>query len=182
MKTGLINAAFAASVLMSAAMLLSSCDKTGPDAGAGQTPEGSEVLGTYEFDGKTYDILTAVFTASGNYYTFLFSPQSNGDGESITTYFQFAVNTYWADGDSHKVNNDYGGENLDHQDDYFLVYEDPVHYYSYHNEPQSGSFVVSMGNDGNPKSVMLDVRLADGTPLKVNYSGKFETTEDASAE
>ena len=45
MKTGLINAAFAASVLMSAAMLLSSCDKTGPDAGAGQTPEGSEVLG-----------------------------------------------------------------------------------------------------------------------------------------
>ena len=126
--------------------------------------------------------LTAVFTAFGNYYTFLFSPQSNGDGESITTYFQFVVNTYWADGDSHKVNNDYGGENLDHQDDYFLVYEDPVHYYSYHNEPQSGSFVVSMGNDGNPKSVMLDVRLADGTPLKVNYSGKFETTEDASAE
>ena len=95
-----------------------SCDCFG--GGAGNTPE---VLGTYEFDGDGYDILTAGFERSETLLTFIFSPLYGG---SLSTYLAFAVDPYWADGEVHKVN-DPAGENLDHNDDYILVYEDPVH-------------------------------------------------------
>ena len=110
MRTNFIFKAAAAAATAATALLTVSCGKDSTVHDTPQAPEG-EVLGTYEFDGKTYDILTATFEQTGNYCTFLFSPIA--PGEEISTYFVFAVNSYWADGEEHKVANDYAGENLD---------------------------------------------------------------------
>ena len=93
-------------------------------------------------------------------------------GGSLSTYLAFAVDPYWADGEVHKVN-DPAGENLDHNDDYILVYEDPVHYYSQYREPEGGWFRVT--ESGDAFKVELDIRLADGTPLKISYDGEYLT-------
>ena len=156
----------AAVALASAALLAFSCTKNSPDGGEGDLPE---VLGTYEFDGDGYDILTASFERSETLLTFIFSPLYGG---SLSTYLAFAVDPYWADGEVHKVN-DPAGENLDHNDDYILVYEDPVHYYSQYREPEGGWFRVT--ESGDAFKVELDIRLADGTPLKISYDGEYLT-------
>ena len=152
--------------LAAAALLAFSCTKNSPDGGEGDLPE---VLGTYEFDGDGYDILTASFERSETLLTFIFSPLYGG---SLSTYLAFAVDPYWADGEVHKVN-DPAGENLDHNDDYILVYEDPVHYYSRYREPEGGWFRVT--ESGDAFKVELDIRLADGTPLKISYDGEYLT-------
>ena len=156
----------AAVALAAAALLAFSCTKNSPDGGEGDLPE---VLGTYEFDGDGYDILTASFERSETLLTFIFSPLYGG---SLSTYLAFAVDPYWADGEVHKVN-DPVGENLDHNDDYILVYEDPVHYYSQYREPEGGWFRVT--DSGDAFKVELDIRLADGTPLKISYDGEYLT-------
>ena len=168
MRTNFIFKAAAAAATAAAALLTVSCGKDSTVHDTPQAPEG-EVLGTYEFDGKTYDILTATFEQTGNYCTFLFSPIA--PGEEISTYFVFAVNSYWADGEEHKVANDYAGENLDHNDDYMIIYEDPVHYYSQFREPADGTFTVTPA-DGSYR-VRADILLADGTPLSIDYDGNF---------
>lgn len=167
-RMNFIFKAAAAAAVSAAALLSVSCGKDSTGLDTPQTPE-HEVLGTYEFDGKTYDILTATFEQSGNYCIFLFSPLAP-DGE-ISTYFVFAVNSYWADGEEHKVANDYAGENLDHNDDYMIIYEDPVHYYSQFREPADGTFTVTPA-DGSYR-VRADILLADGTPLSIDYDGNF---------
>ena len=162
----LSSGGMAAVVLAAAALLAFSCTKNSPDGGEGDLPE---VLGTYEFDGDGYDILTASFERSETLLTFIFSPLYGG---SLSTYLAFAVDPYWADGEVHKVN-DPAGENLDHNDDYILVYEDPVHYYSQYREPEGGWFRVT--ESGDAFKVELDIRLADGTPLKISYDGEYLT-------
>lgn len=171
MKTCIIGkmAAFIA-----AALLASSCDKGGYDTVFGDGQPSPEILGTYEFDGESYDILTATYAEDESLITFVFSPLAMGDGKDMTTYLSFAIDPYWADGEQHKVN-DPAGENLDHQDDYFLVYNDPVHYYSYYREPAGGWFRVSPS--GNAYRVELDILLADGTPLKMDYGGEFTAAD-----
>ena len=64
-------------------------------------------------------------------------------------------------------------ENLYHNDDYRLVYEDPAHYYSYYRALQGGIVMVEPHptKGENYFVVRLDVRLADGTPLKLEYEG-----------
>ena len=162
----LSSGGMAAVALAAAALLAFSCTKNSPDGGEGDLPE---VLGTYEFDGDGYDILTASFERSETLLTFIFSPLYGG---SLSTYLAFAVDPYWADGVVHKVN-DPAGENLDHNDDYILVYEDPVHYYSQYREPEGGWFRVT--ESGDAFKVELDIRLADGTPLKISYDGEYLT-------
>lgn len=162
----LSSGGMAAVALAAAALLAFSCTKNSPDGGEGDLPE---VLGTYEFDGDGYDILTASFERSETLLTFIFSPLYGG---SLSTYLAFAVDPYWADGEVHKVN-DPAGENLDHNDDYILVYEDPVHYYSQYREPEGGWFRVT--ESGDAFKVELDIRLADGTPLKISYDGEYLT-------
>lgn len=159
-----------AGMFVAAAVSFSSCSKVAvtPDDG-GVTPD-AEVLGTYEFDGDTYDILTAVFEESESLLSFVFSPLEYEEGVSLTTYLSFSVDPYWADGEAHNVN-DPAGEGLDHQDDYFLVYNDPVHYYSQYREPESGWFRVT--RTGSSCKLEMDIRLADGTPLKISYDGKY---------
>lgn len=173
MKTSILAkaAVFSAVVLLSA-----SCDKGGYGTGFDGVQPSAEVLGTYEFDGDSYDILTAICSDSGTQVTFIFSPLEYEPGKEVpTTYFAFSVDSYWADGMQHEVN-DPAGENLDHQDDYFLLYEDPVHYYSEHREPAGGWFRVS--ENGSSWKLELDVQLADGTPLKVDYDGEYSAAPE----
>lgn len=163
----ILSSGFKAVVALAASALLAfSCTKDNQGGGEGSIPE---VLGTYEFDGDVYDILTASFERSETFLTFVFSPLY---GEGLSTYLAFAVDPYWADGEVHKVN-DPAGENLDHNDDYILVYEDPVHYYSQYREPEEGWFRVT--ESGEAFKVELDIRLADGTPLKISYDGEYLT-------
>ncbi len=159
------------------ALIPASCsDDDDPVQAPPSTDEQSQTLGTYYFDGESIPILTAFFTetnqASDNdgYYSFVFSPQS-ADG-TISTRLLISIRKYWADGEPHEV----GGLDLDHNDDYIIIYEDPVRYFSQYREPQGGTFCISVPDDRNGQfSVKLDVRLADGTPLAIDYTGKCTT-------
>ncbi len=152
------------------ALLPGACsDDDGNDVPEGPAPE---VLGTFTFDGTSIPIVTALFseTVTGSnsegYYTFAFSPQ--GAGSEITTRLVVSIRKYWGDGEPHEV----GGLDLDHNDDYIIIYEDPVHYYSQYREPESGSFTITVPDDRSGQfSVKLDVKLADGTPLSIDYNG-----------
>lgn len=131
-----------------------------------------EVLGTFTFDGTSIPIVTALFSEtvpgsnSEGYYTFAFSPQSVDS--DITTRLVVSIRKYWGDGEPHEV----GGLDLDHNDDYIIIYEDPVHYYSQYREPEGGSFTIAVPDDRSDRfSVKLDVKLADGTPLSIDYNG-----------
>ena len=75
----------AAVTIAAAALLAFSCTKDNQGGGEGSIPE---VLGTYEFDGDVYDILTASFERSETFLTFVFSPLY---GEGLSTYLAFAV-------------------------------------------------------------------------------------------
>lgn len=156
-----------AAVLFAAAVASVACSKEPVTTGEAVD---AEILGTYEFDGDTYNILTATFEETESLLNFVFSPLEYDEGTALTTYLAFSVDSYWADGEAHNVN-DPAGEGLDHQDDYFLVYNDPVHYYSQYREPESGWFRVTRSGDGY--KVEMDLKLADGTPLKISYDGKF---------
>lgn len=175
MSANVFKTLAAAALMFAAALAVNSCNKNGTalDGNPGETVP-PEVLGTYEFDGDTYDILTASFNESAELLNFIFSPLQNEEGNALTTYLSFSVVPYWADGEVHKVN-DPTGENLDHQDDYYLVYNDPVHYYSQAREPESGWFRVT--RSGNSCKLELDVKLADGTPLSISYDGEYLTSE-----
>lgn len=165
----ILNMAAAAAFFIAAATLPASCQKENPEGNGQETPDtgqAAEVLGTYEFDGKTYDILTAAFTENESYYTFVFSPLSKD--RELSTSLLFSIRTYWGDGEQHKV----GTLDQDHNDDYIIVYEDPVHLYSQFREPQSGTYSVTVPDDRSGVfHVCLDVCLADGTPLKMDYKG-----------
>ena len=176
MKNDILTKTACAAAFVATALFAASCDKGGYDTGFDGVQPSAEVLGTYEFDGDSYDILTAICSDSGTQITFIFSPLEYEPGKEVpTTYFAFAVDSYWADGMQHKVN-DPAGENLDHQDDYFLLYEDPVHYYSEHRKPAGGWFRVS--ENGSSWRLELDVQLADGTPLKVDYDGEYSAAPE----
>ena len=64
MRTNFIFKAAAAAATAAAALLTVSCGKDSTVHDTPQAPEG-EVLGTYEFDGKTYDILRTVIGPTG---------------------------------------------------------------------------------------------------------------------
>ena len=167
---------------LSIALLQVSCSEdeldnmnvSGENTGAGDSAGSNEILGTYWFNGEFYNILTAGFTEtykgsdSEGYYTFLFSPLSSD--KKISTYMLISIRKYWGDGGTYEV----GGLDLDHNDDYIIIYEDPVHYYSQYRKPQSGVFRITVPEDRSGDFVIYaDVSLADGTPLKIDYTGKL---------
>ena len=159
----------AAAAVVAAAFMTVSCTKdNGAQTDGNQDGDAqAEVLGTYGFDGQEYKILTAVFDENEYYYSFIFSPIAAGN--TISTYLYFSIRKYWGDGEIHNV----GTIEQDHNDDYIIVYEDPVHLYSQFREPMEGTYKVTIPDDRNSEfHVELDVRLADGTPLNIDYKGK----------
>lgn len=128
-----------------------------------------EPIGSYTFAGERFDLRTAAAGEDTTYfYEFMFSPLPSS--ESFTTYIYFAVASYF-EGKSWNV------EDMNHNYDYMLVYEDPVHYYSVYRELKGGTiFVEDLGS--RRYNVKLNVRLADGTPLNIEYRGGFELLRD----
>lgn len=159
----------AAAAVIAAAFMTASCTKDNTPGSGDQTGVTAEVLGTYDFDEQEYRILTAAMEEDESTYSFIFSPIAPGN--TVSTYLYFAVRKYWADGEVHKV----GTIDLDHNDDYIIVYEDPVHLYSQFREPQEGTFTVTAPDSSDGVfHIVLDVKLADGTPLSIDYNGTFD--------
>ena len=127
-------------------------------------PPVEPVIGQYTFDGKVYDIRHATVFFDGTSYAFVFSPLPDG-GRS--TYLAVSLVEYFM------------GQTLDvkkiyHNDDYSLVYEDPVRYYSRFRSLQSGTMYIAKNSENN-FTVNLDVRLNDGTPLSMEFTGDLKS-------
>lgn len=127
-------------------------------------PPVEQVIGQYTFDGKVYDIRHATVFNDGVSYAFVFSPLPDG---RRSTYLAVSLVEY------------YMGRKLDvrdiyHNDDYSLVYEDPVRYYSHLRQLQSGSMYIARNSESN-YTVNLDVRLNDGTPLSIEFTGELKS-------
>ncbi|WP_297604610.1 hypothetical protein [uncultured Alistipes sp.] len=121
------------------------------------------LLGTYTFGAEEYPIYHASCAVDDTYCTFRFSPVKE---DPMTTSILFQLVKVYL-GETQSI------ENLYHNDDYRLVYEDPAHYYSYYRALQGGIVLVEPHptKGENYFVVRLDVRLADGTPLKLEYEG-----------
>lgn len=122
------------------------------------------VLGEYEFGGEKYEILSARCIDDGSYVMFSFSPLA--PSEPMTTYAVFGIRDYWLGKETDVAD-------VDHNDDYIFVYEDPLRFYSQYRRPLDGSFFVSH-NDGCNYTVKVELTLPDGTPFSVDFTGDFD--------
>lgn len=136
------------------------------------TPETVEYekLGEYTFADKTYDIYSAYYQVNESYYVLMFSPWRPIDKK--TTYVMLAV---LKDHDNVELEVNSYYKNYD----YILRYESPKWLYPESFAPQSGTIKVHRLSE-DQFTVNLDVKLNDGTPLKLDYTGVF--TEDSSEE
>jgi len=149
-----------------AAAAACSDDNDSPEA-AEPNPGTETQFGTYEFDGVEYPIRYACYTDSENYTAFVFSPLKE---RPLTTSLTFSIeNTFL--GEEYEV----GPLGIYHNDDYFLIYEDPVHYYSQYRELKGGTVRVERNTEQgeNRFTIRLDVQLNDGTPLKLDFEGEL---------
>ncbi len=139
---------------------------------AGPQPGEETLLGTYEFDGAEYPIRYACFTDDGNYTAFVFSPLKE---RPLTTNLTFSLENSFL-GKECEV----GALGLYHNDDYFLIYEDPVHYYSHYRELKGGTVFVERNKEQGENffTVRLDVQLNDLTPLKLDFTGELPRRDD----
>lgn len=123
------------------------------------------LLGTYTFDNVEYPIYNAVCIIDELYCTFRFSPLKEAP---LTTSLAFQLSKAYIG-----VTCDI--DRLFHNDDYRLIYEDPARYYSYFRKLQGGTVRVDpQPTKGENYFVIdLDVRLADGKPLKLAFEGEL---------
>lgn len=147
-----------------AAVGIVACEK---DSQPEPTPEPQpEAIGSYTFDTTDYDIRFASVYDNGDSYSFVFSPLA---ARPLTTYVCIALRSYFA-GTTVDV------ANLYHNDDYSFVYEDPLHYYAQQYALQSGTILIKKNRDNN-YTVDIDVKLADGTPFKMAFTGDISPEE-----
>lgn len=167
-------------VALAALAALTACndDNDSPEVSAEPVDpvEETEKLGTYYFDGDEYPIYYACYAEDGNYTAFLFSPLKKSP---LTTSISFSLSNTFL-GEEWKV----GALGIYHNDDYFLIYEDPVHYYSQYREPQSGTLLVvhDTAKGDNCFTVRIDVLLSDGTPLKLDFEGELPLRSELESE
>ena len=163
-------------LLLPVCLLLAACGKqadpgTPPESPAPETPATyPDPIGTYRFDGQEHGLYTALCSESDSHYFFVFSPFSRAEGEKLTTYFTVGLAKYF-DGLSMEV------ERMAHNYDYYFIYEDPVCYYSQYRALSGGTMQVHRHGDSR-FSVKIDIRLADGTPLSLDYTGDFDIPEE----
>ena len=148
-------------VLLGGLLVLPGC--TSDDDGGEPNPVPT-VLGTYEFDGEEYRILSVMADNDGSYQSFSFSPLEATAPR--TTYVAFAVRLYW-------LGREVDIQEVDHNDDYLFVYEDPLRFYSQYRRLQSGSFLVQENRTGN-YTVKMGLVLPDGTPFKMDFTGDIQ--------
>lgn len=126
-----------------------------------------EAIGTYTFGDTVYDIRFASVYDNGDSYSFIFSPLS---ARPLTTYFAVALRNYF-------IGAEVDVKNIYHNDDYSLVYEDPLHYYSRLRALRSGTMFIKKNRDDN-YTVKVDVELIDGTPLSIDFTGDVYPEEE----
>lgn len=150
--------AYATSALLLGLSCLIACSTDDGNGG-----ESYPVLGTYEFNGDEYEIISTRHSNDGTYLMFSFTPLP--PYAEMTTYAAFGIRLYWLDKevDIHEV---------DHNDDYIFVYEDPIRYYSQYRRLADGTFFVGHNGDDN-YTLRLDVTLPDGIPFRMDYTGDF---------
>ena len=154
--TALVTAA----LTLSATAALTGCDRNDN----AETEPAAEVLGTYDLDGTTYEILTTRCVNDGSYLMFTFSPLP--PSAEMTTYVAFGIRTYWIDSEESVTD-------VSHNDDYIFMYEDPLRFYSQYRRPLDGTFFVG-NNGGNNYTVRVDFTLPDGKPFHIDFTGDFE--------
>ncbi|MDE6862198.1 MAG: hypothetical protein K2J31_05605 [Alistipes sp.] len=121
-----------------------------------------EALGSYTFGDTEYDIRFAAVYDNGDSYSFIFSPLTE---RPLTTYFAVSLRNYF-------VGATVDVAQLYHNDDYSFVYEDPICYYSQLYALRSGTMLIKK-NSSDHYTVDIDVKLADGTPIKMNFTGNI---------
>ncbi len=159
---------FAAMMLAAvAAAGIVACEK---DSDSPQTPEPDPqpaVIGTYTFGDTEYDIRFASVYDDGYNCSFIFSPLSE---RPLTTYLAVALGNYF-------MGSEVDVTQIYHNDDYSFVYEDPLHFYSRFRALRSGTMLIKRNNDDN-YTVNVDVLLADGTPVRMNFTGDVFREEE----
>lgn len=128
------------------------------------------LIGTYLFDGVEYPIYNAVCAVDESTCSFRFSPQKQAP---LTTSLTFQLATEY-------IGKECNVDDLYHNFDYRLIYEDPAHYYSAYRKLQGGTVRVdAQPNRGeNHFGIRIDVRLADGTPLKLEFDGELSAVSE----
>lgn len=147
-------------LLLGGAACLSGCSS---DDESSEPVAAPTVLGTYEFDGVQYEILSVKCSNDGSYLMFSFSPLPAS--APMTTYAAFGIRLYW-------LGEEVDIQTVNHNDDYIFIYEDPVRYYSQYRRPLSGSYFVQDNGEGN-YTVRVDLTLPDGKPFKMDFTGDF---------
>ena len=148
-------------LLLGGLLCLPACSKSEE---GNDTNESLPVLGVYEFDGTQYNIVRAESSSDDYYLTFVFSPLA--PTAELTTYVAFGVRHHW-------VGSEVNIEDVDHNDDYVFMYEDPIWCYSNYRRPLGGTFTVEE-NGNNVYTVKIDFTLPDGKPFHIDFTGDFE--------
>lgn len=134
-----------------------SCEKEVESSAIGsvvETPEADEVIGTYEYDGKSNPVKSVSCVADDVQIYFKLSPIA--DPEPQTTYAVVGINAALE------------GVEIDvarawHNDDYYFIYEDPVMYYSQYRKLTSGTiFIMRHGDLPEDYEIFVDIVLPDG--------------------
>lgn len=153
----------------------SACDSKAdmPKESDGENKDGTEVVEasyqTYMYGDKEYPVVSAYYYVDGDYMFFVFSPVESG--KERTTYMDFGLYSSF-EGQTVDVTKYY------HNDDYYFIYEDPLHFYPQTAPLRKGTIYVNR-NSGEKDSftVKIDIELADGTPLAMDYSGPLTKVE-----
>lgn len=125
-----------------------------------------EPLSSYEFDGTGYSVhtLKASYDKENGYYVFLIAR------EPLAPYRAY-INIMIHEDNMGKIL-DFSDTRLVNRVDYVFMFEDANHYYSPYYAPKGGTMQANKLFGGGYR-LLLDMRLADGKPLKFDYMGDF---------
>lgn len=158
MNTHKIRSGIFAPLLLLLALTGNACDK-------GETHEPAprmQPIGTYELDGTSYEILTGKYESTETTWLALFSPQEPAAAQHTT---------YVAIGLAKELQGmQVDVEKFYHNDDYYFVYEDPVHYYSQFRALENGTIFFKKNGPDN-FTIRANVVLPDGTPFNIDFTG-----------
>lgn len=151
---------------------LSACESRleTPEDGRDENEDGTESMeGSYRsyiYGDKEYPITSAYYYMDDDYMFFVFSPVESG--KERTTYMDFGLYRSF-EGKVVDVTHYY------HNDDYYFIYEDPLHFYPQTAPLREGTIYVNRNaEEADSFTVKIDVVLADGTPLSMDYDGPLK--------
>lgn len=149
-----------------AALAACSCTQAEPEVIEVEKEVAVEPLASYGFDGKDYSVHSLILS----YYEEYGYLEFYACREPEKPYSSYVVIGIPEENLGKTL--DFSNLALMNRLDYFIQFEDTMHYYPAEYAPKSGTLLVEESKDGY--HVKLDARLADGKPLFFEYDGKFE--------